>query len=534
MHEKPADAASSSDEVRRCLARLADAVAGFRAGEFRSSTEAALEAGELARRARRPDLLAEAAMVEAGIPDPASAPAVERLCREALAMIGANDAALRARLRAQLAIALHHRGRLDEARAEMALALQSAAGGGDPTAVAAALNARQLTMAGLGHGLELLELGRQMLDAGAAAESVEIELQARIWRIDAFFRLGDTSGVAHEIDSLDVLAARTGDALVGWNARLARAGLAHAVGQFTNAERLAREARAILPLEQRPQTEPLFIAQLMLISTDRGIEPAEIGAARGFAIGGHPIAVAMTGRYDLEMGDLARAQAAFEAVRPRLASVGMDRRGLATLTAGLELAIAFGDSAVAADLHARLAPFEGTMIASALGAVGPVSYFLARAEGLLGRHDQAVAHAREATEMTARGDFGPWLARSRLALAAALALRDGPGDRAAARRSATLAAVTASELGMRPVRTRAQALIGGLGVGQRLSPREREIAGLVAGGSTNREMAGLLGLSERTIETHVQNVLTKLSLHTRSQIAAWAVAEGIEPGPPPS
>ena len=522
---------TASDLEQRCRERLADAAAGFRAGEFRSSTEAALEAGELARFAGRADLLAEAALIEAGIPDPSSAPTVERLCREALGMIAAGDATLRARLQAQLSIALHHRGRLDEGKAEAARAFETAAAGADPTAVAAALNARQLSLAGLGHGLELLELGRQMLEVATEAGSVEIELQARIWRIDAFFRLGETSGVAHEIDSLDVLAARTGDALVGWNARLSRAGLAHAVGQFTDAERLAREARVILPPEQRPQTEPLFVAQLMLISTDRGIEPAEIGAARRFAIGGHPIAVAMTGRYDLEMGDLARAQAAFEAVRPRLASVGMDRRGLATLTAGLELAIAFGDPAVAVDLHAQLAPFEGTMIASALGAVGPVSYFLARAEGLLGLHDRAVAHAGEAIEMTARGDFGPWLARSRLALADVLALRDRPGDRAAARRSATLAAVTANELGMGPVRARAQALIDRLARSQRLSQREREIAGLVAGGSTNREMAGLLGLSERTIETHVQNVLTKLSLHTRSQIAAWAVSEGIEPGP---
>ena len=531
MSKTPRMAATASDLERRCRERLADAAAGFRAGEFRSSTEAALQAGELARLAGRPDLLADSALVEVGIPDPSSAPAVERLCREALTLIHADDAALRARLQAQLSIALHHRGRLDEANAEVARALESAAGGADPTAVAAALNARQLSLAGLGHGLELLELGHQMLDVAAAAGSVEIELQAHIWRIDAFLRMGDTIGAAHEIDSLDVLAARSGDALIRWNARLSRAGLAHAACRLVDAERLAREAREILPAEQRPQTEPLFIAQLMLIATDRGMEPAEIGAARGFAIGGHPIAVAMTGRYDLELGDLERARAAFEAVSPRLATVGMDRRGLATLTAGLELAVAFDDRAVATELHAQLAPYEAAMIASALGAVGPVSYFLARAEGLLGLHDQAVSHAREAIQMTARGDFGPWLARSRLALAAALALRDRPGDRAAARRSATLAAVTANELGMGPVRARAQALIDRLATGQRLSRREREIAGLVAGGSTNREMASLLGLSERTIETHVQNVLTKLSLHSRSQIAAWAVAEGIEPGP---
>ena len=89
---------------------------------------------------------------------------------------------------------------------------------------------------------------------------------------------------------------------------------AQAVGRLTDAEHLAREARTILPPEQRPQTEPLFIAQLMLISIDRGSEPPEIDVARGFTIGGHAIAAAMVGRYDLEMGDWTRASPSFEAI----------------------------------------------------------------------------------------------------------------------------------------------------------------------------------------------------------------------------
>jgi DNA-binding CsgD family transcriptional regulator len=279
-------------------------------------------------------------------------------------------------------------------------------------------------------------------------------------------------------------------------------------------------------MEQRPQTEPLFIAQLTLISIDRGIEPPEMDAVRDHTIGAHAIAVAMTGRYDLEMGRIERAHAAFEAVRPRLTAVTIDRRGLPTLTAGLELAVAFEDPVIASDLYKRLAPFDGSMIASALGAVGPVSYFLARAEGLLGRLDEAVAHTRSAVELSARGDFGPWLARSRLALAEALIGRDGAGDRAEADRSAALAVVAARQLGMRALLARGIALVDRLGTRPRLSTREREIAGLVAGGSSNGEMARSLGISERTVETHVQNVLSKLGFHARSQIAAWAVREG--------
>ncbi|HLW58299.1 MAG TPA: tetratricopeptide repeat protein [bacterium] len=61
----------------------------------------------------------------------------------------------------------------------------------------------------------------------------------------------------------------------------------------------------------------------------------------------------------------------------------------------------------------------------------------------------------------------------------------------------------------------------------RLSLREREVAVLVARGLTNREIASQLTVTVRTAETHVQNVLNKLGLNSRAQIAAWAVEQGL-------
>lgn len=49
----------------------------------------------------------------------------------------------------------------------------------------------------------------------------------------------------------------------------------------------------------------------------------------------------------------------------------------------------------------------------------------------------------------------------------------------------------------------------------------------MAQGKTNRDMAAELVLGERTIETHVGNVLSKLGFTSRSQIAAWAVETGL-------
>lgn len=55
----------------------------------------------------------------------------------------------------------------------------------------------------------------------------------------------------------------------------------------------------------------------------------------------------------------------------------------------------------------------------------------------------------------------------------------------------------------------------------KLTPRETQIADLVADGLSNREIAERLVIAQRTAEGHVENILTKLDFHSRSQIAAW-------------
>ena len=57
-----------------------------------------------------------------------------------------------------------------------------------------------------------------------------------------------------------------------------------------------------------------------------------------------------------------------------------------------------------------------------------------------------------------------------------------------------------------------------------LTRRELEIAGLVAEGLTNKEIAGRLVISQRTAETHVDHILNKLGMTSRAQVASW-VAE---------
>ena len=64
---------------------------------------------------------------------------------------------------------------------------------------------------------------------------------------------------------------------------------------------------------------------------------------------------------------------------------------------------------------------------------------------------------------------------------------------------------------------------------EHLTPREREVLALVARGRANKAIALDLGVSERTVKTHVSNILGKLNLTDRTQAAVYAVRRGIVP-----
>ncbi len=60
-----------------------------------------------------------------------------------------------------------------------------------------------------------------------------------------------------------------------------------------------------------------------------------------------------------------------------------------------------------------------------------------------------------------------------------------------------------------------------------LTEREKEVLVLIADGRANREIARALVLSEKTVKTHVSNILMKLDLADRTQAALWAVRHGL-------
>jgi len=60
----------------------------------------------------------------------------------------------------------------------------------------------------------------------------------------------------------------------------------------------------------------------------------------------------------------------------------------------------------------------------------------------------------------------------------------------------------------------------------RMTPREREVIDLIGEGLSNKEIAQRLNIATHTVKSHVRNVMEKLALHTRLQIAAYSHREG--------
>ena len=116
----------------------------------------------------------------------------------------------------------------------------------------------------------------------------------------------------------------------------------------------------------------------------------------------------------------------------------------------------------------------------------------------------------------------PYAVCGRLAMARACR---GTGDLARTIELARAAAADAQQLDMPgPFRDAESLLAEARAAAQAvdpLTPREREVAELVGQALSNRAVASRLVLSERTVESHVRNILTKTGLRSRTELTRW-------------
>jgi len=373
--------------------------------------------------------------------------------------------------------------------------------------------------------LEALELGER---TGSGRQV----LRALCNSVDTLNNLGRTDEALRYADKAEALARAYGRYRVqGMFAVVNRAETLEAAGRWDEAESRIERALAMDPTALNRHHLLRVRCDIALARGDADLAEAilrEFGALHGpqetFVREAESNTRHLVG-WHLLLGDAAAAVAAANAffdLRPPSSKPMLGWRLLAVVEEACWAASAV-DPAAAAALRARADAFVAGMRTG--GPVGE-AYRLA----YLREFDAAA----DAWRRLGR----PYLRAKALARAAHAAARAGDRDGAAARLREALPLV--APLGARPLIADIEALARRVGAALtgpgaeaarrdlgELTPRELEVLRLVALGRSNRDIAGELFISVKTVSVHVSNILAKLGVATRGEAAALAVRRSL-------
>ena len=519
------------DRVDRCQLLLGLATASYRSSDVATAIAACRDAATLAVELGRSDLQAQAALAVEPTLVPEINIELRRLCEEALAAQPRVEPPLRVRVTARLADVCHYLGDLTAAHLACDGLADLAHDCSDDRALAVALHSQQLD-ASAPDGIDRREqLAHQLLQVATQLCDPTETTWARLWLIDVALQRGDLPRASQELAAATVAGTDGSDVMTKWQLLRANATLAQAQARYEDALRFADEAAALMAATGNPLGGVIWVGQAVNVRFHTGFTPefaAKIGLADGEplpdALAASPVQVLSSVVVVTTLERRRDAAAVYRSLGPASDWPTTPHAALFIWVYGILAAIALGENGDLATLHERLGRHAGEHIASGAGCIayfGPVELWVGKAAAVLGRHDDAVADLEVAVAACAANGAAGFHAQAQLELARALFGRAGTGDAARARALAVTVAERAELLGMRPVATDARALLTDAGSHAGITKRELEVARLVAGGLTNREIAKRLYLSERTAANHVQHVLDKLDLANRSQIATW-------------
>jgi len=531
-------------EGDRARLELALAAALYRSGDLPAWQELTIKVARRAEDRRDRLLLARTALVMDASGEIGWDAEIRRACEQALA---GDDLPgdLRARVSSRYAQALVYGGEYERAGEVSRDALAIAESSGDPLALVDALRARQLACCAPEGVAERVVLARRMLGAGGTAGGAWVEMWARLWRIDTLYETGQLRSIQHELADLGICLERVRGPLGQWHLVMCTATLAQATGRFTEAMRLAADAFKLMSDMAHEVAFGGLSVILSQVSLHIGFEasglsemfgripdhlrPEAVDTTRGLATVFPALTLALI---RLDQGDRGAAAAAYALAGPPRSWTPSPAMRMSAWGHALPAVIGLGRTEDIEFLAARFEPFRGQHVANGAGSgvyMGPVELQLGMAAAALGRLDAAVEDLQAAVSICDANGACGYRVQAAVELAAALARRQAPGDRDRALAGLARAAGEAERLGMVPFTTRIgqlRAQLTAAAARSPLSPREQEVAGLVARGLTNKQIGEALYVSERTAENHVQHILTKLGFSNRSQIAAWASTSG--------
>ena len=513
--------AATPDPLDRAALQLRLATASVRAGDLATAHAATRSAVAVARSAKAAELLAQAAVTLEPLGQSDWDGDIDQWCTEALAAAHSSPRTS-VRLLARQSQAAVYLARWSEALRASSDALAQAEALQDPSLLVEALTARQLATSGPDDVADLAAAADRMIELGTSTGRAEVELRGRLWRVDTLWYAGDLAAIGGETGRIASCAGRAGGPQGQWHLLITRASLAAARAEFDEAEALLDEALTVFRGIGHPAAHGAEVAFRLVLGHHRGHSPELLGSAV-WQFG-------TDARWDLA-ARLTRAFVLVDAGRTDEAAALYQRCGrpeswpdwrageLLLNTIGARVAAAIGATDDVRRFRDRLEPRRGWYVVGGAGAtnfLGPVELVLGVCAAALDEPDAAVADLRTA-EARCRSIGAPGFAVESACQLAETHQRFG--DESRARAVARNALELAQALGMTPWVERLRSLAV---APDPLSPREREVARLVADGLSNREIAARLVISERTAQNHVQHILDKLGFANRAQVAAWA------------
>ncbi len=512
------------------------AEAHYLAGRYDAALAAATEASRQGRAASRPDLMAAAALVVRWVTYRQVTEVVTALCRDALradeaATTPMLDDAIRSRLLSQIATVMLAEGATAPADSPVDAAMELARSSGDPQALLDAARATVMALPEHGSAHPFLDLGNLAVEQATMLGQPVGALVAHSWRMQGAVQLGRMDLVEDAMRRVQGIAEQTGLPLARWHLLRARVALAIMRGEFDRVPPLNDEATAIAEASGDGTAIVMSFAAAHEVALLRG-STADLPVGYPEALENAPrdvLTECLLGTLLALSNRLPDAEPIYRrlvALDPR--QYGRPRAPVIRML--LSLAEAFDDDRAAGRLADELRPYTDVPGGGGISTAyftGSLSRDLGQALALAGRLDEAEVALREAVARDEAVGAAPGLALARLGLAGVLArAADRAAQPAATRREAVVLAETAARdfrrMDMPGPLARADALLLELTAARRrtdpLSPRERQVADLVVAGLSNREIAGRLVLSERTIESHVRSTLTKFGCRNRGEL----------------